>query len=37
MHLAIRGIETGKIIFLLGRGGDGKGMHSLLDKPALGS
>ena len=29
--LALRNIPSGKILFLLGHGGDGKGRHALLD------
>ena len=30
LHLALRKIPSGKILFLLGHGGDGKGRHALL-------
>lgn len=36
MHLALRQMPTGKILFIVGQGGDGKGMHGLLDQSALG-
>ena len=30
-HLAFRQIDTGKMIFLIGEGGVGKGMHGVLN------
>ena len=36
MHLVIRGIPTGKMVFEIGNGGDGKGMESILDSSLFG-
>ena len=32
LHMAFRGLNSGKIIFEVGNGGDGKGMEAILDK-----
>ena len=36
LHLAVRRIPSGKILFLLGNGGDGKSMSAVLDKCTIG-
>ena len=36
MKLAMKQVNTGKILFLIGRGGDGKGLDSILDKNIFG-
>ena len=36
LKLAINGVNTGKMIFLIGSGGDGKGMEAILDRNILG-
>lgn len=35
-HLALKRIPTGKIVYEVGRGGDGKGCEAILDRNVLG-
>ena len=36
LHLAIKKIPTGKILFEVGGGGDGKAMEAILERNVLG-